>query len=113
MQVAAVRVAREPFLFWVAAGILVLNLLDAMLTLTAVQSGAASEANPLMDVSLAWGGVWFVLVKLSLVSLGVQLLWRLRHLPLAATALLVIGAIYAGLIAYQLSGLHIIASHAV
>ena len=108
-MVGTIAVRRESFLFWVAAGIVVLNLFDVMLTLTAIHSGVASEANPLMDVSLAWGGVWFVLVKLSLVSLGVTLLWRLRRLPLAATGLLVVCALYTGVIAYHLSAIGMVA----
>jgi hypothetical protein len=107
-MVGTVRVTRESFLFWVAAGILVLNLLDVMLTLTAISSGAALEANPLMDMSLSWGGVWFVLVKVSLVSLGVALLWRLRRLSLAATGLVVVGALYTGVIAYHLSAMALV-----
>jgi hypothetical protein len=92
-------------LFWVAAGILVFNLLDAILTLTVVHAGAAAEVNPLMDVSLSWGGVWFILVKLSIVSLGVQLLWRLRRIRLAAFGLVGVCVFYMGVVAYQLAAI--------
>jgi len=70
-----------------------------------VHAGAAAEANPLMDVSLSWGGVWFVLVKLSIVSLGVQLLWRLRRIRLAALGLVGMCVFYMGVVAYQLAAI--------
>ena len=54
----------------------------------------ATEANPMMDVLLTWGPVPFMLGKLALVSLGVLLLWRLRHRSAA-----VVG-IFIGFIAY-------------
>jgi hypothetical protein len=105
MRSRAVRFGGQAPLFWVAAGIVVLNLFDAILTLTVVHAGAAAEANPLMDVSLSWGGVWFVLVKLSMVSLGVQLLWRLRRVRLAAFGLVGVCVFYVGVVAYQLAAI--------
>jgi hypothetical protein len=109
----AVRTVRESLLFWVAAGLLIFNLLDGLLTLTAIHIGAAAEANPLMDVSLAWGSLWFIAIKLSLVSLGVLLLWRLRRLPLAAFGLVGLCIFYGGIVAYQLGALGLVASQAV
>ena len=92
-------------LFWVAAGILVLNLLDALLTLTVVHAGVASEANPLMEVSLGWGSIWFIAVKLSLVSLGVQLLWKRRRVRLAGIGLVAMCLFYGGVVAYQVTAI--------
>ncbi len=63
--------------------ILVLNLFDAVLTLCWVQCGVAEEANLLLADLLARSVVLFMLAKLSLVSLGVLLLWRHRARPLA------------------------------
>jgi hypothetical protein len=71
-----------------ASTIIIFNLIDAALTLAVVHSGAAGEANPLMASALAWGSVWFMVVKLGLVSLCVMLLWRLRHRRTAGFALL-------------------------
>lgn len=101
----AVRRSREAILFWVAAGVVVFNLLDAVLTLTVVHAGAATEANPLMDVSLDWGAFWFVAVKLSLVSLGVHLLWSLRRVRLAVVGLVGMCLFYGAVVAYQLTAL--------
>jgi hypothetical protein len=111
MQV--VRGTRESFLFWIAACIVVFNLLDGMLTLTAVQAGAATEANPLMDMTLAWGGIWFILVKVALVSLGVTLLWGRRGFRIASISLIALCLFYGGVVAYQLSALGVVAAHLV
>jgi hypothetical protein len=105
MTSRAVRVGAQTPLFWVAASIIVLNLFDAILTLTVVHAGAAAEANPLMEVSLSWGAIWFVLVKLSIVSLGVQLLWRQRRVRLAAIGLVGVCVLYMGVVAYQLAAI--------
>jgi hypothetical protein len=86
-------------LFWAAVLILVLNLVDGMLTLAVVQGGLAAEANPLLDAALTQGGAaWFMAVKLALVSLGVGLLWRLRHRRSALIALASGAAVYSGLL---------------
>jgi Domain of unknown function (DUF5658) len=96
---------RDALLFRIAAGILVLNLLDAVLTLGVIHAGAATEANPLMAVSLGWGGIWFIVIKLSLVSLGVQLLWNLRRMRLAALGLFVMCLFYGAVVMYQLTAI--------
>lgn len=50
--------------FWAAAFVLI-NLVDALLTAWAVRHGH-SEMNPLMALTIAWGGLWcFVAVKMS------------------------------------------------
>jgi hypothetical protein len=97
--------ARAPFLYWVAAILLVFNLIDGMLTLAAVHAGAATEANPLLAGVLDQGAVWFIAVKTTLVSLGVLLLWLRRERILAAGGLCGAAVIYAGIIAHHLSGL--------
>lgn len=101
---------RDIALFWVASAILILNLLDAVLSLVAVHAGAATEANPLMAATLSWGAVWFILVKISLVSLGVLLLWRTRHVLLAAGGLVALCLLYVGLLAYHASAVGLVAS---
>lgn len=86
-----------------AAIVLVLNLLDAIFTIGWVQLGAATEANPLMEGPLASGPVFFMLVKLSLVSLCVALLWRLRTHRSAMVGMYGAAGMYAMLIAYHVS----------
>jgi hypothetical protein len=77
-----------------AAAILILNLIDGVVTLAVIHSGAAEEANPLMAMSLNWGDVEFMLVKLGLVSLGVSLLWRMRNNRYAAVAMASLTGVY-------------------
>jgi len=78
---------RRTWLRIAVALLLLLNLHDAIITLALVQSGLAVEANPLMDVPLVGGAIWFMFTKIALVSLGVWLLWRYRHRRSAVLAL--------------------------
>lgn len=86
-----------------AAALLVLNLLDAIFTLGYVQLGAAEEANPLMALPLANGPLAFMLIKLSLVSLGVTLLWRLQKHRTAVAGMFGGTGVYIALVAYHIS----------
>jgi hypothetical protein len=96
--------ARSTRILLAAAGIVVVfNLIDAMFTIIYIRSGLATEANPLMDGILAASPVLFMAAKLALVSLGVQLLWRLRDHRSARFGLFATSAAYMTLIAYHLS----------
>lgn len=88
------------WLHGIVAVTLVLNLIDACLTLFWVGKGLAREGNPLMRELVRDYPVVFAAAKLSLVGLGSLLLWRLRDRPLA-----VIG-IFAGFVAYYVLLLH-------
>ena len=95
-----------------AAIILVLNLADAVLTLAIYHTGLAGEANPLMEVALAsWGSVWFMAIKLALVSLGSYLLWIHRHRRVAVIGLGSLAAVYCCLAAYHLETVDQLARH--
>ncbi len=85
------------------ASVLVLNLLDAIFTIVYTSSGVAVESNPLMSRALVESPVLFMIAKLGLVSLGVLLLWRLRHRRAAAFGLIATGTAYVTLLAYHLS----------
>jgi hypothetical protein len=91
------------FVSLAAAALVVMNLIDGLMTLVWVQAGVASEGNPLMDRMMAHGPVGFMLIKLSLVSLGVLLLWRLRHRRAAAAGLVGAAAIYSSILVVHLS----------
>ena len=71
----------------VVRAVIVLNLVDAVLTLLWVRAGLATEANPLLSSIVADHALLFVLGKLSLVSLGTLLLWRRRDHPLAVVGI--------------------------
>ena len=91
-----------------AAGILVLNLIDGIVTLAVVHLGAAEEANPLMALSLSWGSLEFMLIKLALVSAGVTLLWRLRQHRYAQVALTSLAAVYGLVFLYHFRSMHVL-----
>jgi hypothetical protein len=86
--------------------VIVLNLLDAIWTLTFVEAGVAEEANPLMSSALGHGPLGFMIAKLALVSLSVMLLWRLRHRAGAALGLWSGVVTYTFVVAYHVSNAH-------
>lgn len=88
---------------WAAGLVVVLNMLDAAWTLALVRVGAADEGNPLMDQALSWGPMRFMLAKLTLVSLSVLLLWRLRDRWSAVIGLFSAAATYLSICGYHLS----------
>ena len=60
-----------------------LNAVDAFATLYWVTNGIATEANPIMYEWLNLGPLAFLSVKLTLVTLGVSLLWAFRDYALS------------------------------
>ncbi len=72
----------------------ILNLLDAVFTLFWVSTGLAKETNVLLQNLVSEDPVLFVLVKISLVSLGSFLLWRRRRRPAAVIALVFVFMVY-------------------
>jgi hypothetical protein len=95
--------------FWFATFIVILNLIDGLLTLAVVTAGVASEANPLMEATLSWGGVPFIATKVALVSLGVYLLYLRREVRLANAALFGLTAVYAVIVAYHANSIDALA----
>jgi hypothetical protein len=87
---------------FVLALIVIFNLLDAIFTLLAVASGWATEENPLMDLLLAYSPVQFMVIKLTLVSLGIMLLWRLRDRRVALVSGLGALGVYGLIVSYHL-----------
>ena len=92
------------WLEWIVKAILVLNALDAVLTLVWVHSGRASEGNPLLSELVEFHPVLFVVVKLSLVAMGSALLWNFRKRSLAVIGIFVGFLIYYYLLLYHLGG---------
>ena len=89
-----------------ACVVLVLNVVDTVFTLIWIQSGVATEGNPLMAAALAWHPLGFVTAKLALVSLGVYALWHQRQRAAAFAGLVGSAAVYIALAAYHLSEAH-------
>jgi hypothetical protein len=73
----------------IAKWILVLNLIDGVLTLIWVDYFQAQEANVVMRDLVHRSGLLFMVVKLTLVSLGTLFLWRQRSNPLAVISLFI------------------------
>jgi hypothetical protein len=96
---------RTLLLYLFASATLILNLLDAILTLGAVNAGLAVEANPLMANLLDSSPVGFVLTKTTLVSLGLILLWRHRGRGMAAAGIVGSALLYGGIVAYHVNAL--------
>jgi hypothetical protein len=88
--------------------LLVLNLIDAVLTIFWVHAGLATEANTLMDELVTDNALVFVSVKLGLVGMGSWVLWRLRESPSAVVAIFVAFVVYYAILVHHvqyLSGL--------
>ena len=67
------------WLYGIIKVFLILNLLDALLTIVWVQTGLAQEANPLMEPLVSNHAVLFILTKTALGSVAAWLLWEYRH----------------------------------
>lgn len=74
--------------------ILTLNVADGILTIILVGTGRAVEANPLMAYLIGHNPVLFMFCKQALVSLGILLLWRLRHYVLAVVSIFAVFLLY-------------------
>jgi hypothetical protein len=77
------------WLYGIAKWILVLNLVDGVFTLIWIEYFHASEANLMMRDLVHTSSLSFMLVKLTLVSLGTLFLWRNRSNALAVISLFV------------------------
>lgn len=87
------------------AATLVFNLIDMVLTLLVVTTGIAVEANPVMASLLAHGPVTFSLAKLAVVSVGVWVLRKHLHRPLAVVGSVGVFAVYFSLMVYHVQSL--------
>lgn len=87
----------------IVKAVLVMNLLDAILTLFWVRAGLAREANTLLDELVSDDALLFVAVKLSLVGMGSWLLWRRRSSPVAVVAIFVAFVAYYAILVQHVS----------
>ena len=91
------------WLHGIVKSVLVLNLVDAVLTLVWVWNGLAFEANALLADLVMERPVTFVLVKTSLVSLGSALLWCHRSRASAVIGIFAVFLAYYALLAFHLA----------
>ena len=88
-SIAIGTVEHFEWLYGIAKWVLVLNLLDGVFTLIWVEHFHAREMNLLMSDLVHTNALSFMLVKLTLVSLGILFLWRQRSNALAVISLFV------------------------
>ena len=92
------------WLEWITAAAFVLCVLDGVMTIIWIVTGGAREANPMMDLLFQIHPAVFMLVKTTLVALGITLLWRLRRHALAVVGIFVAFiAYYFIVVAYHLT----------
>jgi len=106
-------VINPKYLDWVENAIyalVIMNGIDAVLTITWVTFGLANEANPLMDGLLQTHPVLFMAVKLSLVFLGLKLLWNYRKKRMVCYGTAVLLIVYYGLMLIHALGVGIVIS---
>jgi peptidoglycan biosynthesis protein MviN/MurJ (putative lipid II flippase) len=75
--------------------LMTLNVFDAFMTLMWTRNGIAEEVNPAMLYLLNLSPVLFVVIKISLVSLGAILLWRMRQFKITAYTCYLLNIVYA------------------
>ena len=92
-------------LLWCANAVVILNLLDAILTLCYTSLGVATESNPMMEGVLARSPIAFMMAKLALVSLCILLLWRLGSRTLAMVGMAGATATYLIILGYHISAI--------
>ena len=90
------------WLHGIVKAVLVLNLIDAILTLIWVRSGLATEANTLIDELVNENAVAFIAIKLGLVALGSWLLWERRRHPFAVVGIFAVFLAYYAILLYHL-----------
>lgn len=91
------------FAVQLAAFVVVLNLLDAVLTLLWIHLGIAEEANTLWGTLVETRPMAFVLIKLAVVFAGVFVLVKRRDRPLARMGLGATSAVYAVLLGWHIT----------
>lgn len=90
------------WLHGIVKAVLILNLIDAVLTLLWVRGGLATEANTLIDELINESAIGFIAVKLSLVGLGSWLLWQQRRRPSAVVGIFTVFLAYYAILLYHL-----------
>lgn len=86
----------------IVRSVMVLNLLDAVFTLAWIQAGLAEEGNAFMRDLAHGDALTFVLAKITVVSLGIYMLWRRRARPLAVVAVFLAFFVYYLVFLYHL-----------
>ena len=84
--------------------VFVANIADAFLTLSWIDMGIATEANPIMALLIDMGAEWFLIGKIGSVSAACVILYHLRSNRSAKFVALLSCALYFGIIVFHLLG---------
>jgi len=104
------RLGTEEHYRWlrgIIVSILVLNVCDAVFTMIWIETGVATEANPLLRELVNEYPLLFVLVKTTLVSLGCLLLWRFRNRATSIIGIFIAFLVYYLLLLYHLNSMEL------
>ncbi len=74
--------------------LILLNLVDLTVTITALENGWATEANPIMDFFLQMGYPYFIAVKLTGVAFASFVFWKFRYRKLTSICLSIALGVY-------------------
>ena len=88
--------------------IFIANLLDAYFTLGWINTGVATEANPLMAFLLDLGPVWFLSGKIGAVTLACLILLYCKHLRAAKVVLIIANILYLAILGIHLYGIYVL-----
>jgi len=95
---------------WLLLGVLVavnvLSLVDGLLTAAELQSGIASEANPVLARIFATSPYAALLFKVVLIALVSLVIWRQRRYRIVLVVSLAALALFTAVVAYHLGNLH-------
>lgn len=94
-------VARDRLLLLLLLQLWLLNIADLALTRYAMWLGFATESNDIMDFFLRAGTAPALGFKLGIVTVGALLLWRLRAHRSATAAAVLLTAVLATVVTYQ------------
>lgn len=104
------KIGTEQHFVWlkgIVAAVIILNAIDAILTIIWIWLDKAIEANPLMANLVHNDPVLFVVVKMALVGLGTFFLWRMRRHKFAVITIFGVFLVYYWLLLYHLRSMNI------
>lgn len=87
------------------ATLFLLNITDTMVTLAGVATGKIYEANPFMAAAIAHSPMVFVVLKITLVSLCLILLWGYRKRAMVQMGMTCMTLAYVGVVLW---GVHLL-----
>jgi uncharacterized membrane protein len=82
------------WLYGIIEIIVILNLLDAVLTIVWVHTGLGRELNPILQPLVSHHVRLFIVMKIALGSLAARLLWEHRHRAFAVIGAFVVFLAY-------------------